>query len=64
MIDRCPYCDTPYSGELDADGNRYCECPEAQLQRAYALIVTLNERIQQREERLYPVENRWYSNGH
>lgn len=30
---RCPYCNTPYSGELDENGDPYCDCDDGRLER-------------------------------
>ena len=39
--DRCPYCQTPYKGDLDENGKLFCECDGSRVAELEAEIDRL-----------------------
>jgi hypothetical protein len=36
MSDKCKYCDSEFNGDLDENGQLFCECLESQIERLQA----------------------------
>jgi len=41
--ERCPYCQTPYSSDLDENGNPFCDCEGSRIAELEAEIARLRE---------------------
>ena len=41
--DRCPHCQTPYIGDLDENGNPFCDCEGSRIADLQAEIERLRE---------------------
>lgn len=51
--ERCPYCQTPYSSDLDENGNPFCDCEGSRIAELEAEIARLRE-----AQRWIPVNER------
>ena len=45
--ERCPYCQTPYSGDLDENGKPFCDCEESLIVELQAEIERLREALEE-----------------
>ena len=45
--DRCPYCQTPYKGDLDENGKLFCECDGSRVAELEAEIERLREALKE-----------------
>ena len=44
--ERCPYCQTPYSSDLDENGNPFCDCDGSRIAELEAEIARLREALE------------------
>ena len=44
--ERCPYCQTPYSSDLDENGNPFCDCDGSRIAELEAEIARLRKKVE------------------